>query len=193
METPRRLIVGLGNPGRGHANNRHNAGFMLIEALAEDLGLTRWQLRCESLVAESGRDAGMLILAMPQTYMNESGRAVRCLLREFSLAIEQLLVVFDDLDLPTGELRLRPGGGSSGHRGMESILQQLSADNFPRLRIGIGRPPGKMDPADYVLQDFSAEEREQLLLAWPRGVECLRAVLDNGLEQAMTACNTVSQ
>lgn len=186
MKARRYLMVGLGNPGREHTNNRHNAGFMLIDALAHKLGVLRWRLRCDALVAES---AG-LVLAKPQTYMNESGRAVACLLREFGLPVQQLLVVFDDLDLPTGELRLRPGGGSSGQRGMASIIERLADDQFPRLRIGIGRPPGRMDPADYVLEDFVPPEQEEMRFAFALGIDCLRAVVDLGLETAMSRCNT---
>lgn len=188
MDQRRYLMVGLGNPGREHARNRHNAGFMLIDALARNRKVSRWRLRCESMVAQA--DSGRLVLAKPQTYMNESGRAVACLLRELGLPLEHLLVAFDDLDLPTGELRLRPAGGSSGQRGMASIIERLSGNQFPRLRVGIGRPPGSMDPADYVLEDFAPAEQEQMQVAFAHGVDCLRAVVERGLEEAMTRCNT---
>jgi PTH1 family peptidyl-tRNA hydrolase len=184
------LLVGLGNPGTRHAGNRHNAGFMLMDRLAGRLGIKLGKVRCDSLVGEGRWEARHVVLAKPQTFMNDSGRAVGCLLRSYHVEPDRLLVVFDELDLPMGELRLRPAGGSSGHHGMESILARLSATQFPRLRIGIGRPPGRMDPADYVLEDFSSEEGEIIQAALDRGVECLKAVLTRGLEEAMTLCNT---
>lgn len=184
------LLVGLGNPGPRHAGNRHNAGFMLLDRLASKLGMKLGKVRCDSLVGEGRWEARQVVLAKPQTFMNDSGRAVGCLLRSYDVELDRLLVVFDDLDLPAGELRLRPAGGSSGHHGMESILARLSATGFPRLRIGIGRPPGRMDPADYVLEDFSADEDLIIQAALDRGADCLLAVLTRGLEEAMTLCNT---
>lgn len=184
------LLVGLGNPGPRHAGNRHNAGFMLMDLVAGRTGIKIGKVRCDSLVGEGRWVSRQVVLAKPQTFMNDSGRAAGCLLRRYDVELERLLVVFDDLDLPSGELRLRPAGGSSGHNGMESILARLSSTQFPRLRIGIGRPPGRMDPADYVLEDFDAQEGEVIQAALQRGVECLEAVLTRGLEEAMTLCNT---
>jgi PTH1 family peptidyl-tRNA hydrolase len=184
------LLVGLGNPGPRYAGNRHNAGYLLLDAVAAGLKFKIGTPRCHSLVGEGRWQKAHVVLAKPQTFMNDSGRAVACLVRGFKVQPERLLVVFDDLDLPTGELRLRPGGGSSGHHGMESIIDRLGETQFPRLRIGIGRPPGRMDPADFVLEDFTPSERELIDLALPRGVECVQTFLLRGLEEAMTRCNT---
>ena len=189
-DTVQLLLVGLGNPGRKHADNRHNAGFMFADSLAKRMGIKIGKVRCDSLVGDGRAEAKRVILAKPQTFMNESGRAVLCLMRSYAVELERLLVVFDDLDLPLGELRLRPAGGSSGQHGMESIIERLSVTEFARLRIGIGRPPGRMDPADYVLEDFTAQERGLMESTLERGVECLQALLARGLEEAMTLCNT---
>ena len=189
-DTIQLLVVGLGNPGRKHAGNRHNAGFMFADSLAKRLDIKIGKVRCDSLVGDSRAEGKRVILAKPQTFMNESGRAVLCLMRSYAVELERLLVVFDDLDLPLGELRLRPAGGSSGQHGMESIIERLSVTEFARLRIGIGRPPGRMDPADYVLEDFTAQEHKLMETTLERGVECLQALLAHGLEEAMTLCNT---
>ena len=189
-DTIQLLLVGLGNPGREHAGNRHNAGFMFADSLAKRLGIKIGKVRCEALVGDGQVEGKRVILAKPQTFMNESGRAVLCLMRSYAVELDRLLVVFDDLDLPLGELRLRPAGGSSGQHGMESIIERLSVTEFARLRIGIGRPPGRMDPADYVLEDFAAPERELMEATLLRGVECLLMLLARGLEEAMTLCNT---
>ena len=189
-DTVQLLLVGLGNPGRKHADNRHNAGFMFADSLAKRMGIKIGKVRCDSLVGDGRAEAKRVILAKPQTFMNESGRAVLCLMRSYAVELERMLVVFDDLDLPLGELRLRPAGGSSGQHGMESIIERLSVTEFARLRIGIGRPPGRMDPADYVLEDFTAQERGLMESTLERGVECLQALLARGLEEAMTLCNT---
>jgi PTH1 family peptidyl-tRNA hydrolase len=189
-DTVQLLLVGLGNPGRKHAGNRHNAGFIFADSLAKRLGIKIGKVRCDSLVGDGRAEGKRVILAKPQTFMNESGRAVSCLMRSYAVEPERLLVVFDDLDLPLGELRLRPAGGSSGQHGMESIIERLSVTEFARLRIGIGRPPGRMEPADYVLEDFTAQEHELMGTTLERGVECLQALLARGLEEAMTLCNT---
>lgn len=157
-----RLIVGLGNPGPRYAHNRHNVGFRLVDELAQAHGLTgpRTEHRAQTLHGLIGERR--VILAKPQTWMNESGQAVGPLARFYKVPPERMLVVFDDLDMPLGVVRFRPDGSSGGHRGMQSIIQLLGTQAFPRLKVGIGRPPGKMDPADYVLQDFSQDEEPVL-------------------------------
>ncbi|MBA4379992.1 MAG: aminoacyl-tRNA hydrolase, partial [Anaerolinea sp.] len=164
------LIVGLGNPGREYRENRHNIGFMLVDRLALKLGARFTRLQSKSLVssviynrvgaAHSTYSAhgNKIILAKPQTYMNLSGQSVQGLVRFYKLPLTNLLVAHDDLDLPPGTIRIRPDGGSAGQKGMASIIERLGTDEFPRLRLGIGRPPGQMQAPDYVLQDFSAAE-----------------------------------
>lgn len=183
------LIVGLGNPGSRYAANRHNVGFRCVELLALACDLTFDKRQKRALAAMGIVHGQRVIVAKPQTFMNESGRAVAPLARFYKVQPERLIVVYDDLDLPLGAVRLRPEGGSGGHNGMRSIIEHLGGSNFPRLRIGIGRPPGKMDPAAYVLQDFSAQEKELLeeTLRW--AVAALETWLTEGSQAAMNKYN----
>lgn len=152
------LIAGLGNPGPRYAANRHNIGFQAVQALAATHGLSFSRTEHRAQTAHGYISAQRVILAQPQTWMNESGIAIGALARFYKIAPENLLVIYDDLDIPLGALRYRAEGSSGGHRGVQSTLQHLSTNAFPRLRLGIGRPPGKMDAAAYVLQNFSAAE-----------------------------------
>lgn len=183
------LLVGLGNSGRQYRGNRHNVGFQFVDALAERLRTSFSRVQFNALVADARWHEQRLYLAKPQTMMNRSGRAVGPLARYYRVPTDRMIIIYDDLDLPTGALRLRPGGGSGGHRGMESIIQEVGTQDFPRLRLGIGRPPGRMDPADYVLQDFSDSEREAMQITLREAVDCLERVLNEGLQAAMTHCN----
>jgi PTH1 family peptidyl-tRNA hydrolase len=183
------LIAGLGNPGPQHAANRHSVGFRCIERLAALHDLTFDRRQKQALVAAGTVCERRVILAKPQTFMNESGRAVVPLARFYKVQAERLLVVYDDLDLPQGTMRLRPEGGSGGHKGMRSIIEHLGAQGFPRLRIGIGRPPGRMDPAAYVLQDFSAEEIPLLEETLERATAAIEVWLREGVETAMSRYN----
>lgn len=184
------LIVGLGNPGKEHRSNRHNIGFMLLDVLAEEHNCAFARRKSNSLVTEFMLDDSKIILAKPQTFMNLSGRAVAPLLRFFRIPPARLLVAYDELDLPLGRIRMRPGGGSGGHRGMRSIIHELGSQDFPRLRLGIDRPPGRMDPADYVLQDFRPEDQEFILTQLKRASECVSKFIREGIQAAMTCCNT---
>ncbi len=156
------LVVGLGNPGPRYAGNRHNIGFRAVEALAEEPTLSFSRTEHRALTAHGAVAGQRVILAKPQTWMNESGQAVAPLANYYKIPFEDLLVVYDDLDLPLGTLRFRQEGSSGGHRGVESIIQKLGTREFPRLRLGIGRPPGQMDAAAYVLQDFSDDDEPVL-------------------------------
>lgn len=183
------IVVGLGNPGREYRENRHNVGFMLLDRLAVKLDARFNRLQAKVLVASAHWEQKTLILAKPQTYMNLSGPAVHSLVRFYKLSREHLLVAYDDLDLPLGTIRLRPDGGSAGHRGMESIIEQLGTDRFPRLRLGIGRPPGRMDAREYVLQDFSPAEMIIVSEMLNRGVEAILMWVLAGLQAAMNRFN----
>ncbi|HEY4666258.1 MAG TPA: aminoacyl-tRNA hydrolase [Anaerolineales bacterium] len=189
-EGPLCLIVGLGNPGRQYRNNRHNAGFLLIDRIASEFDLRLESQRFESLVATGWHAGRRFLLAKPQTYVNETGRAVAGLVRFHRVEHPNLLVAFDDLDLELGNLRMRPFGGSSGHRGMRSLINHLGDQGFPRLRIGIGRPPGRLDPAGYVLSNFASDELELVSESLDRALGCVRRFLEAGIEKAMTDCNT---
>ena len=157
-DTQRTLIVGLGNPGRKYAHHRHNVGFMAVSRLAKQHGLAFKRQKGKAKVAEGTIAGQRVTLAKPQTFMNLSGESVARLVRFFKIPPRRVLVVYDDLDLPLARLRLRPGGGSGGHKGLKSVIERLGTQDFPRLRLGIGRPLHG-DPVDYVLQDFPAEER----------------------------------
>ena len=157
-----KLVVGLGNPGPRYARNRHNIGFQIVEGLAAAHGLTFTKTEHKAETAHGRIDGQRVVLAKPQTWMNDSGQSVAPLARFYKIEPEDLLVVYDDLDIPLDTVRFRDAGSSGGHRGVQSIINQLGTDGFPRLRIGIGRPPGRMDPAAYVLQDFSTDEEPLL-------------------------------
>lgn len=183
------LIVGLGNPNRRFKENRHNIGFALLTQLAAHWGLDYSRVQSDALICDTHRGNRKIILAKPQTWMNSSGLSVAALQRFFKVDLSNLIVAYDDLDLPSGVIRIRPGGGSGGHKGMESIIKHLGSDEYPRIRLGIGRPPGKMEPADYVLQDFSAQEKGLVEAMLQRGVECIELFLDEGLQACMNQCN----
>jgi len=152
------LIVGLGNPGPTYARNRHNIGFCTVADIAEAHHLTFSRTEHHASTAHGTIEDERIILAQPQTWMNESGKAVGALASFYKIPPERILVIYDDLDIPLGTLRFRQSGSSGGHRGVKSIIQHLGTQDFPRMRLGIGRPPGKMDAAAYVLQNFSQEE-----------------------------------
>jgi PTH1 family peptidyl-tRNA hydrolase len=183
------LIVGLGNPGREYRENRHNIGFMLVDHQAFRLGVTFSRLESRALVTKGTYEGNRLVLAKPQTYMNLSGQAVAPLVRFYKVPLEQLLVVHDDVDLPFGVLRLRPNGGSGGQKGVASIIEQLGTPDFPRLRLGIGRPPGRMEAADYVLQNFSRQEAERLPAILDQAVDAALTFVTEGLVTAMNRYN----
>jgi PTH1 family peptidyl-tRNA hydrolase len=188
-EKGRVMIVGLGNPGRAYRHNRHNIGFMLLDKLAAQFNLQFKRQQAKALIAEGRVASHPILMAKPQTFMNESGRSVASLVRFYRLPLSNLIIVFDDLDLPLGTLRMLPAGGTSGHRGMHSIQQSLGTPDYPRLRLGIGRPPGRMDPADYVLQDFARDDEFALEAALHAGYNCLETWLTSGIEAAMSLHN----
>ncbi len=183
------LITGLGNPGREYRQNRHNVGFMVIDCLAAHLGVTFSRLESRALVTKGLHQGNRLILAKPQTFMNELGSAVGSLARFYKVEMDNILVTYDDVDLPFGVLRLRPGGGSAGQKGMGSIIERLGGDRFPRLRVGIGRPPGRMEAAAYVLQDFGRDESAELPAVLDQAVEAILVYVSQGLNQAMNQYN----
>ena len=178
------LVVGLGNPGPGYAKTRHNAGFMVLDRLAEEEGLV-FREKNDALLAEWGR--GWLL--KPLTYMNLSGRAVAPFVRKKGIPLHRLLVVHDDLDLPLGKIRLKRGGSSGGQKGVASIIQALGDDGFDRLRIGIGRPPPGMDAARYVLSPFTQEEEKLFAKVLEAAADAVRVWKEEGLEAAQSRFN----
>jgi PTH1 family peptidyl-tRNA hydrolase len=184
------LIVGLGNPGREYRLNRHNAGFLALDQMVGRWGLPAFTRKQSNALFTSGAvDGRRVVLAKPQTYMNLSGASVASLLRFYKLEVERLLVCVDDLNLPFGTLRLRPRGTAGGQRGLQSIIAHLNSDRFPRLRIGIGAPPGQMPHAAYVLQDFHEDELDLLDATLDRCVELSATWMSQGVELAMSKHN----
>ena len=189
MQEDTALIVGLGNRGREYAHNRHNVGFMIVERWAAAHTLTFDKLQHHAIIALGRSGEQRVIAAKPQTYMNDSGRAVSALLRYYKIPLERLLVIFDDLDLPFGSIRLRAEGGAGGHNGMRSIIQHLGNNTFARLRVGIGRPPGRMDPAAFVLQDFNRDEMAEFDTLLDRAGQAIDTFLNDGITSAMNQFN----
>jgi PTH1 family peptidyl-tRNA hydrolase len=183
------LIVGLGNPGREYRENRHNIGFMMVDRLAADLGIKLTRVQNRALTGSGMLGQAKVILAKPQTYMNLSGESASGLMRFYKVAPEHLMVVYDDIDLPFGVLRLRPGGGSAGQKGVQSIIERIGSQEFPRLRFGIGRPAGSKSGAGYVLKDFSAEEQKEMPFMLDAAVAALRLFVTDGLDAAMNRFN----
>lgn len=183
------LITGLGNPGREYRETRHNIGFMLVDQLAQRLGVSFSRLESKALVTKGEYQGRRLVLVKPQTYMNLSGSAVGSLVRFYKVPLANLLVAYDDVDLPLGTIRLRAEGGSAGQKGMASIIERLGTQDFPRLRLGIGRPPGRMDAAAYVLQTFKKDEADRLAATLERAVEAALVFVTDGLETAMNQYN----
>jgi PTH1 family peptidyl-tRNA hydrolase len=183
------LVVGLGNPGQRYAGNRHNVGFQVVDRLAAASQLTFDERRNQTHLARGKLEEVNVAIAKPQTYMNLSGRAVGAIARFYKVPPERTLIIHDDLDLPLGVLRLRDQGGAGGHRGMVSIIDHLKTRDFPRLRIGIGRPPGRMAAEAYVLQNFDADQKPTMELAYEQAVQAIRAAVGDAFQGAMNEFN----
>ncbi len=183
-----KIVVGLGNPGQEYSATRHNIGFMVIDKLAERWAVTSWRDRYNAEVAEY-RGEETVLLVKPQTFMNLSGRAVVPLAAFYKVAYEDIIVIYDDLDLPAGRLRLRLKGGSGGHRGIESLLYESGKDDFSRVRIGIGRPPEGWETANYVLGRFTAEEMPLISQALGQAADAVECVIKDGFSKAMNQFN----
>lgn len=185
-----KLVVGLGNPGSRYLFTRHNVGFMVVDVLAIRWGVNVTKRVCQSLYGTSPHGVH---LVKPQTYMNESGKAVKCWM-EKGFTPQEMLVVHDDIDLPLGVLRLKPRGGTGGHRGLKSILEEIGTGDFPRLRIGVGRPPGREHDhdaiVDFLLSPFSPQEEEKLTIILGHAADAVETVLRKGLDRAMNSLNT---
>jgi PTH1 family peptidyl-tRNA hydrolase len=181
------LIVGLGNPGKEFAGNRHNVGFMVADLLASRVGAKFGRSkRAHAEVAEGrlGYGGPKLILAKPLTFMNLSGAPAVALAQFFKVPVERVIAVHDELDVPFGQVRVKRGGGEGGHNGLRSMSKSLASKEYARVRFGISRPPGRQDPADYVLSDFSSAERKELEFLVDRAADVVEAVVLEGVEWA---------
>lgn len=191
MSTDLWLVVGLGNPGPEYAGNRHNAGFMVVETLAARIGgrFKSHKARAEVVEGRLGGPGGgpRVVLAKPRSFMNLSGGPVTGLRDFYKVPVEQIIVVHDELDIPYGTVRLKLGGGDNGHNGLRSIMKSLGDRNYLRARFGVGRPPGRMDAATFVLRDFSVTERKELELHIERAADAIEALIRTGLAEAQNA------
>jgi len=183
------LLIGLGNPGREYKDNRHNVGFMLIDRIAVRLNARGMKVQSKTIVTTAAYEERKLILAKPQTFMNLSGQSVQGLAHFYKAPLTNVMILSDDLDIPFGTIRIRASGGPGGQRGLSSILEKLGTKEVPRLRLGIGRPPGRMDPANYVLQNFSRDEMKTLSEVLDHAAEAVFAFVTHGLNKAMNEFN----
>ena len=183
------LVVGLGNPGREYELTRHNAGFLTIDLLADDLRATYWKEQGGAKVAVVRFGSGELALAKPQTFMNLSGGSVKKLVERYEVPLGELIVVHDDLDVPAGDVRVKRGGGHAGHNGLRSLHERLGSDEYLRVRVGVGRPPGRMDAADYVLQPLRGAALEEFESEIPTAAQAVFSILEHGVEAAMRDFN----
>ncbi len=184
-----KMIAGLGNPGTEYASTRHNVGFMLADALAAKWGAAGWRTKQDALVAEARVGAEKILLVKPLTYMNESGRAVGPLLSWYKLDPGSLIVAHDDMDLPTGTIRLRKKGSAGGHNGMKSILYHVKDENFPRVRIGVGHPDDRSAVVHHVLSPFSSEDAEKIREAINYLLPAVECIITEGIDLAMNRYN----
>ena len=189
-----RVIVGLGNPGPEYRKTRHNLGFWVVDRLAERWGARLSRRAFLAMVGEVQWRDEKILLVQPQTYMNRAGEAVARIRDFYHLALYDLVVIHDDLDLPLGRIRIkRGGGGAGGNRGVVSLIEVLGSKDFTRVKMGIGRPPGQQDPADFVLQPFTPSEEAFILPVVDRAVEAVEVLLAEGIERAMALFNVSNQ
>jgi len=184
------LIVGLGNPGREYERSRHNCGFRAIDILADKLGCKIDRAKFQGLYGQTTYKGKKLMLLKPMTYMNLSGRSVLQLSAYFSIPPQKIIVLFDDISLEPGRLRIRPDGSAGGHNGIKSIIQELGSQTFPRVKIGVGaKPHPDYDLADWVLSSFSAQEEKALTVSLPNAADAALAIIDSGVPEAANRFN----
>ncbi len=188
MDAPR-IIIGLGNPGEKYAHNRHNAGFLVADALASQGGVLRWSTECLAQTCKVSLEARPVMLVKPQTFMNRCGDAVRLLCSRYKIERQDMLVMLDDFSLPLGRIRIRERGSAGGHHGLESILQAVESDEILRLRLGIGEERMPDDKAEFVLSDFPAEKVAEVSGMISRACDAVKAVLRDGVASAMAVFN----
>lgn len=183
------LVLGLGNPGSQYAGNRHNVGFMVLDVLAARAGSRFKSHKTRAEVAETRLVGERAVLAKPRSYMNTSGGPAAGLRDFFKAPVERIIVVHDELDLGFGMLRVKQGGGDNGHNGLKSLRRSLGSGEFFRVRLGVGRPPGRQDPADFVLRDFTAAERKELGVQIERAADAVEGLIRDGLAATQNAFN----
>ncbi len=184
------LIAGLGNPSKEYDKTRHNVGFHVIDALADRYGIDVGERKCNGLLGRGRIEEQKVILVKPLTFMNASGECLRAVVDYYRIEPEQVIVIFDDISLEPGQLRIRMKGSAGGHNGVKSIIARLGTQEFPRIKVGIGAKPPRMDLADYVLSRFSAEEQKCMDEAFGEAAEAVSVMLTDGAERAMNRYNT---
>ncbi len=184
-----RLVVGLGNPGPEYELTRHNAGFLAVDLLGENLRAAYWKDECGAKVAVVRLGGSDLVLAKPQTFMNLSGSSVKRLVESYEADLAEMIVIHDDIDLAPGRVMCKRDGGHGGHNGLRSLHEKLSSDAYLRVRVGVGRPPGRMDPADWVLQPLRKASLEEFEGSIPTAAQAVIHVLEHGIESAMQEYN----
>ena len=190
------LVVGLGNPGPAYAGHRHNVGFLVVEELARRLGVRFSAAKgmraevAEGRLGVPGSDGERIVLAKSRTFMNDSGGAVARLLSYYKIDLDRLVVIHDELDLNAGQLRVKRGGGDNGHNGLRSLRASLGTGDFYRVRVGVGRPPGRQDPADFLLSNFTAAERGTLAVEINRAADAVESLVQSGLERTQSQFNS---
>ncbi len=183
------IIAGLGNPGTRYATTRHNIGFIVIDMLAQKLGIEVKRIKHKALIGEGTFQGEKIVLAKPQTYMNLSGESILDLRNWYKVEDSKIIIIYDDIDLDVGVLRIRTAGSAGTHNGMKSIIYQLNSQDFPRVRLGIGRPPEDWDLKDYVLSTFRDQEIPLINDACERAVEGIELIVSKGIDYAMSKCN----
>lgn len=184
-----RLVVGLGNPGPEYELTRHNAGFLAVDLLGDNLRASYWKDECGARVACVRVGENEIVLAKPQTFMNVSGASVKRLAEAYPVEVSEMIVVHDDIDLAPGRVVCKRTGGHGGHNGLRSLHEKLGTDAYMRVRVGVGRPPGRMDPADWVLQRLKGEALEEFEASIPTAAQAVLHILEHGIESAMQAFN----
>lgn len=183
------VVAGLGNPGNKYDGTRHNVGFGVVDLLAEKYGIKVNRLKFKAMTGEGTIGGERVLIVKPQTFMNLSGESLREVVEWYKLPVENLIVVYDDVDLPVGTIRIRPKGSSGTHNGMKSVIYQLQSDGFPRIRVGIGKAPAGWDLADYVLSRFSAEEADSMRRSFETAADATAAIISSGIASAMNNYN----
>lgn len=184
-----RMVVGLGNPGPGYEASRHNAGFIAVDLLAENLRASYWKDEAGARTALVRLGEEEVLLAKPMAFMNVSGSAVAKLVERYEARVDEVVIVHDDIDLPAGAVRVKIGGGHGGHNGLRSLNERLGTGEYVRVRVGVGRPPGRMDPADFVLEPLKRDALEELAAACTVAAQAAVHVLEHGAESAMREYN----
>ncbi|MCX7746273.1 MAG: aminoacyl-tRNA hydrolase [Clostridia bacterium] len=184
------IVIGLGNPGARYEYTRHNVGFIAVDLLAQKYGIKISKIKHKAILGEGSIEGAKVVLVKPQTYMNLSGESVREVLDWYKAPIKNVIIIYDDIDLAVGKIRIRPKGSSGTHNGMRSVLYQIQTDEFPRVRIGIGKPPEGWQLADFVLSKFTQEEKRSIEEGITNGAEAASAIIKSGIESAMNKYNS---